>query len=149
MLAGEPVRTIVDQLLQELQVMISFRRVVAGLVLVSMTGLIVPLPAQAGIVATEAFAESGVVAPERARLATLLARSDLRAQLEAKGVRASDVQARIDALSDEEAAQLAGRIDSLPAGGDVIGAVVFVFLVLLVTDILGLTKVFPFTKPIK
>jgi hypothetical protein len=46
-------------------------------------------------------------------------------------------------------AQLAGRIDSLPAGGDVIGAVVFVFLVLLITDLLGLTKVFPFTKPVK
>jgi hypothetical protein len=125
------------------------RRFVAGLVVVSMTGLVVPLPAQAEIVATETLAATSAASPDRQRLAALLARDDLRAQLEAKGVRAADVQARVDALSDDEVAQLAGRIDSLPAGGDVIGAVVFVFLVLLITDLLGLTKVFPFTKPVK
>lgn len=125
-----------------------FRRLVAGLVLVSMTGVVVPLPAQAGVVATESL--SGSVSPtsDRERLAVLLARADLRAQLEAKGVRPADVQARIDALSDEEVAQLAGRIDALPAGGDVVGAIVFVFLVLLITDFLGWTKVFPFTKKV-
>jgi hypothetical protein len=125
------------------------RRFVAGLVVASMTGLVVPLPAQAEIVATETLAATSAASPDRERLAALLARDDLRAQLEAKGVRAADVQARVDALSDDEVAQLAGRIDSLPAGGDVIGAVVFVFLVLLITDLLGLTKVFPFTKPVK
>jgi len=129
--------------------MIPFRRIVAGLVLVSMTGLAVPLPARAAMVATETLARAGAASADRERLATLLARADLRAQLEAKGVRAADVQARIDALSDEEVAKLAGHIDSLPAGGDIVGAVVFVFLVLLITDLLGLTKVFPFTKPIK
>ena len=46
-------------------------------------------------------------------------------------------------------AQLAGRIDTLPAGGEILGAIVLIFLVLLLTDILGFTKVFPFTKPIK
>ncbi len=126
----------------------SLRRIVAGLVLVSMTGLVVPLPAQAAMVATETLASASAASAARERLAALLARADLRAQLEAKGVRAADVQARIDALSDEEVAKLAGHIDSLPAGGDVVGALVFVFLVLLITDLLGLTKVFPFTKPI-
>jgi hypothetical protein len=62
-------------------------------------------------------------------------------------------KARIAALTDAEAAQLAAQIDSLPAGGDPLGAlisaVLIVFLVLLLTDILGFTKVFPFTKPIK
>jgi len=128
--------------------MISLRRIVAGLVLVSMTGLVVPLPAKAAMVATEALASASAASADRARLVELLARADLRAQLEAKGVRAADVQARIDALSDEEVAKLVGHIDSLPAGGDIVGAAVFVFLVLLITDLLGLTKVFPFTKPI-
>ena len=129
--------------------MIRFRRLIAGLVLFSITGIAVPLPAHAGIVATESLAASGASTPDRERLAVLLARSDLRAQLEAKGVRPADVQARIDALSDEEVAQLAGRIDALPAGGtDIIGAIVFVFLVLLITDLLGWTKVFPFTKKV-
>ena len=65
----------------------------------------------------------------------------------------ADVSARIATLSDDEAAQLADRIDTLPAGGDgvgaVIGALVLVFIILLITDILGFTHVFPFTKPIK
>lgn len=129
--------------------MIRFRRLVAGLVLVSMAGFVVPLPAQAGVIATESLAGSVSPTSDRERLAVLLARADLRAQLEARGVRPADVQARIDALSDEEVAQLAGRIEALPAGGaDIVGAIVFVFLVLLITDLLGWTKVFPFTKKV-
>jgi len=126
-----------------------FHRFLALSLIVSIAGSALPLPAQAGVVGTEALAAASAAPADRERLAALLARADLRAQLEAKGVRPADVQARIDALSDEEVAQLAGRIDSLPAGGDVVGALLFVFLVLLVTDLLGLTKVFPFTKPIK
>ncbi len=128
--------------------MIRLRRWIAAVLTVSTSMMVIPLPAQAGIVATEALVATGVSA-DRERLAALLVREDLRAQLEAKGVRPADVQARLDALSDAEVEQLAGRIDSLPAGGDIVGAVVLVFIVLLITDILGFTKVFPFTKPVK
>ncbi len=128
--------------------MIRLRRWIAAVLAVSTSMMVIPLPAQAGIVATEALVATGVSA-DRERLAALLVREDLRAQLEAKGVRPADVQARLDALSDAEVEQLAGRIDSLPAGGDIVGAVVLVFIVLLITDILGFTKVFPFTKPVK
>ncbi len=128
--------------------MIRLRRWIAAVLTVSTSMMVIPLPAQAGIVATEALVATGASA-ERERLTALLAREDLRVQLEAKGVRPADVQARLDALSDAEVEQLAGRIDSLPAGGDIVGAVVLVFIVLLITDILGFTKVFPFTKPVK
>jgi hypothetical protein len=56
-------------------------------------------------------------------------------------------------MSDDEVRSLSQRLDTLPAGGDAFGtiitAAVLVFLVLLVTDILGYTKVFSFTKPAK
>ena len=52
-------------------------------------------------------------------------------------------------MSDSEVAQLAGRIDQAPAGGDVLGILFTVFIVLLVTDIMGLTKVFPFTRSVR
>jgi len=46
--------------------------------------------------------------------------------------------------------RLAEAIRPDPAGtgalGTVVGAIVLIFLVLLVTDILGFTKVFPFTR---
>jgi uncharacterized small protein (DUF1192 family) len=86
----------------------------------------------------------------RARLNSLLERRDLQAKLESYGVSVADVKARVAALSDDEAAQLASQIDNAPAGGDaagaLIGAALIVFLVLLLTDILGYTHVFPFTK---
>ena len=46
-------------------------------------------------------------------------------------------------------AAIAGKIDSLPAGGEFIGALVFVFVLLLVMDIFGLTKVCNFTRSVK
>ena len=48
-------------------------------------------------------------------------------------------------LSHEYLAQ----IDSAPAGAGIVGTLFTVFVILLVTDILGLTKVFPFTRPIR
>src|SRR2546430_14011542 len=121
------------------------RRLVASLLVVSIAGLGLPLPAQAGIVSTDAALASA----ERDRIASMLERADVRAQLEAYGVRAADVKARVAALTDEEAAQLAGRLDSLPAGGGGrIGALLPLFVAVLITDILGLPKVFPFTRPI-
>jgi len=111
-----------------------------------MIGLGLPPPSQAAIVATDA----ALAAAQRDRVATLLGRADVRAQLEAHGVRPADVQARVAALTDEEVAQLAGQLDRLPAGGEgIIGALVIVFLVLLITDLLGLTKVFSFTRPVR
>jgi hypothetical protein len=90
---------------------------------------------------------------DRSQLLGVLERVEVQNQLQAHGVSIEQAKARIAALTDVEAAQLAAQIDSLPAGGDgvgaLIGAVLIVFLVLLLTDILGFTKVFPFTKPIK
>lgn len=85
-------------------------------------------------------------AGNRASIAAALDRPEVIAQLEQMGVSKADAQARVAALTDAEAAALADRIDSLPAGGDIVGALVLIFVVLLVTDILGLTKVFPFTR---
>jgi hypothetical protein len=97
--------------------------------------------------------DAAISASERGRIMSMLDRADVRIQLESLGVKPADVSARIAALTDAEAAQLARQLDQLPAGGDalgaVVGAIVLVFLVLLITDLLGLTKVFPFTKPIR
>ena len=117
-----------------------FRRFVASLLIIS---LALPLPAHAGMVATEQLLD-------RERIVTLLERADVQAQLKAHGVSPGEVKARVAALTDSEAAELAARIDELPAGGvSILGVILIVFLVLLITDILGYTKVFPFTKPMK
>jgi hypothetical protein len=123
-----------------------FRSLVAASLVVSITGLALPLPAQAAMIATADAVQSAA----RARLNSLLERQDLQAKLASHGVKVADVKARVAALSDDEAQQLANQIDQAPAGGDaagaLIGAALIVFLVLLLTDILGYTHVFPFTK---
>jgi hypothetical protein len=84
------------------------------------------------------------------RVNDLLARAEVREALAARGVDPAQVQARVAALSEEEARVLADRLDQLPAGGsDILGIIFTVFIILLITDILGLTKVFPFTRPIR
>ncbi len=118
------------------------RRFIATLLVISIA---MPLPSQAAMVATD----SALAGSQRAHVERLLERADVQARLEAYGVSAADVKARVAALSDEEAAALAAKIDSLPAGGDLITAVVLVFLILLLTDILGFTKIFPFTRPVR
>jgi len=125
------------------------RSLLAVSLIVSIAGLGMPLPAHAGMLSTG----QAVSAAARERINGLLEREDLQAKLAAYGVKASDVQARVAALSDDEVAQLSSQIDNAPAGGDaagaLIGAAVLVFLVLLITDILGYTHVFPFTKSMR
>ena len=79
-----------------------------------------------------------------------LAKQEVQAKLAELGVSSETIQERIASLTDEEIAQINQKIDSMPAGGNaggaVLGVLVFIFIVLLVTDILGFTKVFNFTR---
>jgi hypothetical protein len=52
--------------------------------------------------------------------------AELRAKLEARGVKEADVLARVEALTDDEATELSAQIDTLPAGGN---PLVFMFYV--------------------
>jgi hypothetical protein len=113
--------------------------------------------AQAALVGTEQVADAqGVVsvdaqaAAQRAHVLSYLDRADVAAGLAEKGVSADQARERVAALTDAEVAQLAHTLDTAPAGAsDVLGVIVFVFLILLLTDILGLTKVFPFTRSVR
>ncbi len=124
-----------------------FRRTIATVAAICVLGTSLPLPAHAGMVGTGEVAQQATSARER--LSQLLTRADVRDALVAHGVAPSDVQARVDALTNDEAQLLAQRLDQLPTGGDAIGVILFIFVLLLITDILGLTKVFPFTRPIR
>lgn len=114
---------------------------------VTLVGL--PLTAQASIVTTEQAMVTPAGDASRERVTSFLARDDVRAQLQTQGVSADDAIARVQSMSDAEVAQLDNRVEHAPAGGDVVGVIFTVFLILLVTDIMGLTKVFPFTRAIR
>lgn len=128
-----------------------WKKLVAAYATASMTLLGIPAPAAAALIATEqAAAGARGALQERSRVEAALARQDVQDGLIRHGVRPQDVKARVDALTDDEARQVAQQLDQLPAGGDsVLGVLLVIFLVLLFTDIMGWTKIFPFTKPMK
>jgi hypothetical protein len=122
-------------------------RRIAGATLLAFASLTLVVPAaQAGMVGTEQALAGAAASEARSALATTLARADVQTRLTDLGVDPAVVAARVAALSDSEVQTLNTRLGELPAGGDIVGAVVFVFLILLITDIAGLTDVFPFVK---
>ncbi|MDO9178808.1 MAG: PA2779 family protein [Agitococcus sp.] len=120
----------------------------AAMLIVSCTSLSIPMQASAAVIPTDAViaqASAMDLSRQRSELTTFLTRSDVQTQLVSLGVDHEQAAARIAALSDDEVQQLYGKMQTLPAGGDILGTLVFIFLVLLVTDLLGLTSVYPFT----
>jgi hypothetical protein len=108
--------------------------------------------AQAALIGTDAVAAAQAPATRsgsesRALLNQALDRADVVQALQDRGVDPAEARARVAALSDEQAQWMASQIDQAPAAGsDILGVLVFLFVLLLITDILGLTKVFPFTR---
>jgi len=125
-----------------------FMRWTSRVMIVLMVSIGMPASSFAGMVETDQTVNHALAEQGRARIMALVDRDDVRAQLEANGVTSEQAKARINALTDEEALQVSGKLDQLPAGGDVIGIMFTIFIVLLVTDILGFTKVFPFTRSV-
>ena len=125
-----------------------FKRLTASMLVVCMTSLSLPMQVNAAIVPTQEAAGPAASA-ERDRVLDFLARDEVRNAIEAQGVDPQAAVERVKAMSDEEVQQLAGRIDQMPAGGNVLGILFTIFIILLVTDILGFTKIFPFTRSIR
>ena len=109
-----------------------------------------PHQAVAALVGTERVFDAERVQNARELIHGLMAREDIQAALVREGIDPQEAQARAESLSDAEAVRLAGAIETLPAGGNavglIVGAILLVFIILLITDIMGYTDVFPFTK---
>ena len=106
--------------------------------------------AKAGIIGTETIINTVQGEKSRSRVMSFLDRQDVIDVLVQKGINPEDAKSRVASLTDQEISQICKNLDQLPAGGDgfgaLLGAAVLIFLVLLVTDILGFTDVFPFVK---
>ncbi len=106
--------------------------------------------AQAAMVGTDQAIEQAGAADNRARVMDFMAREDVRQQMIQLGIDPDEAASRATSLSDAEIQQIAGNLDQLPAGqsaiGAIVGAILIVLLVLLITDLVGVTDVFPFVK---
>lgn len=119
---------------------------ILALVMGSLPVAAAPINAGGDLITTQDVLTAERSQSDRERIHAVLARDDVQEQLVAQGVDPAEVEARVAALSDAEAAQMADQLEQMPAGAGVVGALFAVFVILLVTDILGLTNVFPFTR---
>ncbi|MDY0136276.1 MAG: PA2779 family protein [Thiomicrospira sp.] len=106
------------------------------------------VPVQAAMVSTEQVIEAHQAQYDREQLAGLLDRADVQQKLVSMGVSADDVQQRIAAMTDAEVAELNAKITELPAGANALGIIVLIGVVLVITDLVGLTDVFPGLSPV-
>lgn len=106
-----------------------FRRFICRLLILSSIVLPYSAHTQAAMIGTgQAIAN---VEAQRAKVQGFAARADVQRELAALGVGAAAVGERVNALTDDEARLIAGRIDTLPAGGVGTEAALAVVLLLL------------------
>jgi hypothetical protein len=107
--------------------------------------------AQAQMVGTNDVISGQQEAANRAQVSIFLAREDVKQVMTQYGVDAVEAQKRVDSLSGPELSKIVNSMEQLPAGGGAVGAIVgaavLIFVILLITDILGFTNVFSFVNP--
>ena len=120
-----------------------FQRLCAFVTCVSLLGLAGPSVSYARIIDTATAIEAS--SARSADLATVRAgldRQDVRDRFVALGVDPATVDARLAALTDSELHSLAGRVEQMPAGGDLLAVVGIVFVVLLILELVGVIDIF-------
>jgi hypothetical protein len=109
------------------------------------------LPAQAAMVGTEQIISPAAHARSaETRLRQFLDQEAARQQLQAWGVSPAWVDARVNSLSDSELAQINQTLDDVHAGGtSILGVLLVIFIVFVITDVIGATNIFPFIHPVR
>lgn len=125
------------------------QRTLAWLLSVMLVALPV-MPAQAAMVGTGEIVSPAATRAQETPLRQFLAREDARRQLQQLGVDAGSLDSRVASLSDSELARINQGIDKLHAGGtSVLGVIVLIFVIFVITDVIGATDIFPFIHPVK
>lgn len=123
---------------------------IAGVYLCAvMLGTFQVFPAQAAMVGTASVIHSESVRIDREQLAGMLEREEIRQQLQAMGVDPESARQRVAMMTDVEVASLNQRLQEVPAGSDVLGVLLIIFVVFVITDAIGATDIFPFVHPVR
>ena len=95
-----------------------YQKPISLIVLVSLYWICMPqLSAQAFMVTTEnIFNDLSRSDSDLARIKAFVSRKDVVAQLQSHGISSEEALARVDSLTDQEIALIAGKLDQLPAG---------------------------------
>ena len=117
-------------------------RIVTLLALIPFLAAVQTLPAHADMLSSGDYYAAAERQQNLTTIGTQLQRDEVRQQLVKLGIDPADAEARIARLPDHEIAQMAEDFESLPAGGDVLGVLGIVFVVLLVLELTGVIDIF-------
>jgi len=121
-----------------------FKTLILQALAVMALGISLWQPASAGMVATPALIT------QQAGLIDIQAqRQSIHNQLVDLGVEPDIAQQRAARLSDAQINEITTRLSEQPAGASVGGVLLTVFIVFVITDVIGATDIFPFIKPVK
>lgn len=109
-----------------------FARILCRVLVLCM--LATPFTVNAGLIGTDQAQATSLSsnAGTRDRVLNFVQRGDVRSQLESLGLSPERAKDRVNAMTDQEASQLAGRIDSLPAGADGSGLLLLIVIGVLI-----------------
>ena len=105
-------------------------------------------PLQAAMVTNSDLVQQAQSRFDREQLLVMLDRSEVRQQLTELGVEPETAKMRVANMTDAEVAQLNQNLAQLPAGAGILELAVLIFIIFLITDMLGATDIFPFVKSI-
>jgi hypothetical protein len=118
------------------------KQFIVSLVTLAFLGTSLLAPVQAAMVGTHAYMRSVDRDANLAIVDSALLRDDVRQHLMDMGVSPENARQRVANLPDRDLAQLAEKIDSMPAGGDVLAVIGIVFIVLLILEVTGVINIF-------
>ena len=121
---------------------------IAALLIASILGLST-LPALAAMVNTQDVLVQQQMMLDKEQVKALLDNDTVKEKMVSLGVQAEQVNARIDQMTPSELAQLNDQLQNMPAGADVLGLAVLIFIVFIITDAIGATDLFPFVHPVR
>jgi hypothetical protein len=98
--------------------------------------------AYGGVISTQQYLTAVDRDATRQRIDAVLAREEVRSRLENHGVDPATIDERLAALTDQELQLLAADLESMPAGGSLLGTIGVAFIVLLILELVGVIDIF-------
>ena len=125
----------------------SFKKIVSIMALLSLMALQIA-PVQAAMIDNNSLIKKSQNMPDITSSLKNMDRNEIKNELISMGLDPVVAMQRIDNMTNEELVIVNERISELPVGSGIFGTLLTVFIVLVITDMLGATDVFPFVKNI-
>lgn len=105
--------------------------------------------AQAEMLSTDAAMSKYSAYADRDFLMSELQKDEIRDEIIALGVDPAEAEKRLAVLSDDEIATILSQMDEDSAGAGAVSVLVTVIVILMITDLLCVTNLFPFIRCVR